>query len=292
MTLMPVSNIWDRGSSSSNGGDGRWISQRSSMSSTWSVSRGWPITLNTWPSTPLPTGTVMPRPLFLTGVPRRRPSVGRRQMQRTRPSPICWATSATMVSVWPSISTSKEMAWLISGSAPGGNSTSTTGPAMATMRPSRSSLVSAVAGSTAVMCCSWSAVLDRGPGGSRRVRVFVGFGVVAGAAAAQGLGAADDLHDLGGDGILPGPVHDPGQAGHELVGVVGGRLHGPLAGRVLGRRGGEEGGQQLALQPAGQQPVEQLRRFGLVLVVDDELVGVEVGRGDGDQRPGGDVLAA
>ena len=40
------------------------------------VSRGSPMTLNTWPSVPLPTGTVMPRPRFFTGVPRTRPSVG------------------------------------------------------------------------------------------------------------------------------------------------------------------------------------------------------------------------
>ena len=32
------------------------------------------------------------------------------------------------------------------------------------------------------------------------------------AAAAQGLGATDDLHDLGGDRLLAGAVHDAGQA--------------------------------------------------------------------------------
>ena len=29
---------------------------------------------------------------------------------------------------------------------------------------------------------------------------------------AHGLGAADDLHDLGGDGVLAGPVHGPAVA--------------------------------------------------------------------------------
>jgi hypothetical protein len=50
-----------------------------------------------------PTGTVMPAPVLRTGVPRVRPSVGFRQMARTRLSPICWATSArTVTTVLPS----------------------------------------------------------------------------------------------------------------------------------------------------------------------------------------------
>ena len=57
------------------------------------------MTLNTWPSTPSPTGIVMPCPRLRTTVPRRRPSVGFRQMTRTRLSPICWATSAVIVIV-------------------------------------------------------------------------------------------------------------------------------------------------------------------------------------------------
>ena len=40
------------------------------------------MTLNTWPSTPSPTGIVMPWPVLRTSVPRRRPSVGFRQMAR------------------------------------------------------------------------------------------------------------------------------------------------------------------------------------------------------------------
>ena len=106
---MPVSNISDRGSRSANGGDGRWMSQYALMPSVTGsplVSRGSPMTLNTWPSTPGPTGTVIPWPVFLTGVPRRRPSVGFMQMARTRLSPMCWATSAVMRMVSPSTSTS------------------------------------------------------------------------------------------------------------------------------------------------------------------------------------------
>ena len=43
----------------------------------------------------------MPRPVLMTVAPRARPSVGLRQMQRTRPSPICWATSAVMTHLGP-----------------------------------------------------------------------------------------------------------------------------------------------------------------------------------------------
>ena len=115
MTLMPVSNICARGSSSSNGGGSRWMSQRSSTAPMSSVSSGSPMTLNTWPSTASPTGTVMPRPVLRTTAPRTRPSVGFRQMQRTRPSPICCATSAVTVTFSPSSSRSISTAMLISG---------------------------------------------------------------------------------------------------------------------------------------------------------------------------------
>ena len=39
---------------------------------------------------------------------------------------------------------------------------------------------------------------------------------------AERLGAADDLHDLGGDRVLAGPVHDAAEVLDELLGVVGG----------------------------------------------------------------------
>ena len=69
----------------------------------------------------------------------------------------------------------------------------------------------------------------------------------------QGLGAADDLHDLGGDGVLAGPVHDPRVLLDQLAGVLGGRGHGPLAGGDLGGRGLEQGGEDLGLgRPRGQ----------------------------------------
>ena len=100
------------------------------------MSSGSPITFHTCPSVPSPTGIVMPRPRLRTGVPRFSPSVGFMQMARTRLSPICCATSAVTVIFSPSSSMSISSALLISGSASGGNSTSMTGPAIATTRPS------------------------------------------------------------------------------------------------------------------------------------------------------------
>src|SRR5436309_10553462 len=148
------------------------------------------------------------------------------QMARTRLSPICWATSATMRMASPSSSISISMAWLISGRASGGNSTSTTGPAIATTRPSFSS----VAGLSAVVVMVvllWSAF-----GGAEREQLGLapldGVGEVVGLGGRrlpQRLGTAHDLHDLGGDRVLPGTVHDPGEVRDQLGRVVGGRAH-------------------------------------------------------------------
>src|SRR4051812_15067701 len=108
---------------------------------------------------------------------------------------------------------------------------------MATTRPSFSSepsdLMSGLA--VAVMKAPGSAVAVGGE--EILVAGFDGVGKKVGVdertAAAQRLGAADDLHDLGGDLLLAGPVHHPGEALDEVVGVVGRGLHGPLARRVL-----------------------------------------------------------
>ncbi len=139
MTLMPVSNIFTCGSRASNAGGSRWICQRSQLATTLgSASSGSPITLKTWPRTSSPTGTEMPSPNWRTGVPRVRPSVGFRQMARTRPSPRCWAISAMISTVLSPEFIVMVTAWLSWGMESGGNSTSTTGPVIATMRPSLS----------------------------------------------------------------------------------------------------------------------------------------------------------
>src|ERR1700735_1767017 len=70
---------------------------------------------------------------------------------------------------------------------------------------------------------------------------------------AERLGPADDLHDLGGDGVLTGAVHDAGQGADELVRVLGGGRHGALLG---GEECGctlQQGGGDLRLQRAGRQ---------------------------------------
>src|SRR5271165_5024483 len=239
MTLIPVSNIWARGSRVSKAGASRWISQRSSTGPMSSVSRDSPRTLKTWPSVASPTGTDSPRPRLRTGAPRVRPSVAFRQTQRTRPSPICCATSAVTVTFEPSSSRSISTAMLISGNACGGNSTSTTGPAIATTRPSGRAPLPVVTGSVVVvvMLC-----------------FLVGVGGLA-----QGLCAADDLHDLGGDGVLACPVHDAGQGLRQIVGVVGGGGHGPLAGSVLTGRRFEQGAEDLSFHVTRHELHEQVR---------------------------------
>src|SRR6476646_8682243 len=251
MTLMPVSNIWAFGSSWSNVGGSRWMSHRSSMpvSSLSAMSSGLPSTLNTWPSTPSPTGIEMPRPVLRTSVPRLSPSVGFMQMTRTRLSPICCATSATIVIVSPSSSASISSAKLISGMASGGNSTSTTGPAMATTRPSLS-WVSGVGSAVTVIS----------------MLLLLRF-LAKGSAVAEGFGTAHDFHDLGGDRVLAGAVHRAGETGDQVLGVVGGRLHGPLTGGVLRRRGVEQRGVHARFGVTREQPFEDLRRAGLELVV-------------------------
>src|SRR2546430_1756344 len=154
------------------------------------------------------------------------------QMARTRLSPICWATSATMRMASPSSSISISIAWLISGRASGGNSTSTTGPAMATTRPSFSSVP---ARSSAVMVIGSAPLLSRRSlGGHLDAEVGAVRLLRALSAVAEGLGATDDLRDLGGDGVLSGPVHHAREAHGELVGVVAGSLHRPLAGAARG----------------------------------------------------------
>ena len=82
----------------------------------------------------------------------------------------------------------------------------------------------------------------------------------------QRLGATDDLHDLGGDGVLAGTVHGAAEGRDEVFRVVGGRLHGALASGVLGRRRVEERGEQPSLRVTGQQPFEDGVGVGLELV--------------------------
>ncbi len=74
-------------------------------------------------------------PVLRTGDPRTTPSVGRMAMARTIESPMCWATSHTMVEVSSPSVRSTSIAVLISGSWSGGKSTSMTGPITRATRP-------------------------------------------------------------------------------------------------------------------------------------------------------------
>ena len=92
-------------------------------------STGSPVTLRMRPRVALPTGTWMGAPVFFTGVPRARPSVESMEMQRTMFSPRCCATSMVRLSAWAlMVGLVTLRAVYTSGSPPGGNSTSTTGP--------------------------------------------------------------------------------------------------------------------------------------------------------------------
>src|SRR4029077_3315594 len=126
------------------------------------------------------------------------------------------------------------------GSRPLGNSTSTTGPAMPTTRPSVVSVCVAVGESLViVMTCALSLsnrAEYRGSVGGSVVKYFeVDDETVV--VARECLGATDDLHDLGGDRVLASAVHDAAEVLDELVSVVGRALHGSLTERMLaGRR--------------------------------------------------------
>src|SRR5580698_6354986 len=106
-------------------------------------------------------------------------------MHRTRPSPICCATSATTVIFSPSSTRSISTAKLISGNECGGNSASTTGPAMATTRPSFNPSAGVAVGAAVVV-----------------MLLFLLWTL------AERFCAPHDLHDLGRDRVLAGPVHD------------------------------------------------------------------------------------
>ena len=163
---------------------------------------------------------------------------------------------------------------LISGSACGGNSTSMTGPAIATMRPfSRRSLR---CGSVATVVIRLSSVA------MGIVELMMGA-----AAGSESLGTADDLHDLGRDGVLAGTVHDPPQGLEQLVGVLGGRRHRPLAGGVLGGRRLQQRGVDEGLRVVRDEPGQELLGVGLELEV---AVACRAGgggvAGDGVERRG------
>ena len=131
MTLMPVSRIVVAVSCSLTGGGRRWIGSRPSLLIGPLPSIGSPMTFIIRPRVPFPTGTMMGAPVSFTSVPRTRPSVVAMAIVRTTLLPRCCCTSRTRRPPSRSISS----AWLISGSSPASNATSTTGPMIWVTRP-------------------------------------------------------------------------------------------------------------------------------------------------------------
>src|SRR5256885_6151061 len=186
-TLIPVSRISTLACCSEIGGAGRWIGHVVPPSGVGSSSIELPITLNIRPRVSTPTGTDMEAPVACTGSPRRMPSVASMAMHRTTLSPMSDETSRTIFR--PSTVTSR--ASNSSGWSPGPNSTSTTAPMTWLIRPSRGALLFGASCACAASAFSvfGAFALDfaiRAPPSSR----------------ARGLGAAHDLHQLGGDSSL------------------------------------------------------------------------------------------
>src|SRR5438067_7154933 len=97
---------------------------------------------------------------------------------------------------------------------------------MATTLPSLSSRDSVDGlASVTVMRFSFSSMSLRGAEQVGRNHLVDQEVVAAGSGLAQGLGPADDFHDLGGDRVLAGAVHHTGEVLDEVFGVVGRGLH-------------------------------------------------------------------
>src|SRR2546422_6292174 len=264
MTLMPVSNGIIRTSCSWDSGGSRWMgSLRVARTGPFS-STGSPTTLRMRPSTSLPTGTEIGPPVFFTCWPRTRPSVESMAMQRTVFSPRCCATSMVR------LSDLSEIPWFetvkavkISGSDPGGNSTSTTDPITCVTLPNFAVSLSATAIVTSLSL--------------------------------QRLSAGDDLHQLLGDRRLPGAVVLEREPPDHLVCVLGGGVHRRHAGAVLRSLGLEQRAPDRHRQLARNQALEQLRPRRLVEVLggDEPAFALALrgrGRDDGQQLGEGDGL--
>src|ERR1017187_5176949 len=172
-----------------------------------------------------------------------------------------------------------------------------TGPAMATTRPD--CRVSALVGSGAVVVMSvrlpwcsggkseWAEWAWSNSGlDDQTALVLVGVGP-------QGLGAADDLHDLGGDGVLASPVHDPRVLLDQFLGVVGGGGHRPLPSGELRCRGFEKGDEDGGLGRPRCQRLEELGGVGLEFGVSRSIVAViAVGRPRGAGAVTGDRIGS
>ena len=131
MTLMPVSKTSFAGFWLTKAGGSRWMAMVSLTSMSPRPSMGSPMTLMARPSMVSPTGTVMGAPVFSTAMPRYRPSVAFRAMQRTTPPPMCFSTSSGVLKA-PSVTYSRSR---MAGISSMGNCTSTTAPMTCVTNP-------------------------------------------------------------------------------------------------------------------------------------------------------------
>src|SRR5258705_2821805 len=168
----------------------------------------------------------------------------------------------------PSTCTVNSRGVLSLGSVPRGNSTSTTGPAIPTTRPSVNS-VSVATGESLVIVMTCALSLSnraecRGSVGGTVVEDFEVDDVVF-VAAGQCFGTADDLHDFGGDRVLASAVPDAAEVLDQFLGVVGRALHRSLSKRVLAGRGVEQRCVDTCFDVLRQQRVEDGGGVRLVL---------------------------
>src|SRR5574342_791828 len=151
------------------------------------------------------------------------------------------------------------------GRAPGGNSTSTTGPMTWVSLPfscwvwAMSSILPILGGGRAPPYLSGCACGGRAPalpgltgGDEPRHPSF------------QGLGPTHDLHQLLGDVGLAGAVVLEGELADELLGVAAGRVHGGHARAVLAGGRVEQGPPHLDAQVARHQVAQELVASRLV----------------------------
>src|SRR6476659_2826310 len=226
------------------------MGQRSLALTGPSPSTGSPTTFRIRPRVSSPTGIVIVVPVSTACIPRTMPSVGFIEMQRTRFSPRCCATSAItsigMPVCLPSSVTTTAL-W-IGGSWPSGNSTSRTGPITWTTRP--------------VFCSAIANLLEL----------------------LERRGARNDLDQFLRDPRLPGAVVGQGERVDHLPRVLRRRLHRGHPRAVLRGRGLEQHPEDRELEV----PREELREDGLrVRLVDVLRRGPRVrerGLGPGDRE--------
>src|SRR5216683_7197315 len=240
-------------------------------------STGSPVTFISRPSVSSPTGTVIGAPVSITSIPRTRPSVESIEMHRTMLSPRCCATSSTRLNGRSSIDgLVTRSALRIDGSEPLENSTSMTLPKIWLIRPVDCSLIAASFPAGVCLRSLYARrrlltlsaprglVCSAGELGSAALRQ-----VTAVLLAAQGFGAADDIHQLPRDSRLARTVHFERQPRDHVRCIVGCTVHRGHARPKLARFGLEQRMEHRVLDVAAQHHGDEFRGARL-----DEVIGL------------------